>query len=225
MGRNLIALLGAVALCGFLSAAAQAQVVALGASNTAGKGVAPQEAYPAQLEAMLSAKGYSGHVVNAGLNGDTTAGMLARLDSAVPNGTRVVILQPGGNDFVRRRGGLGGGSEARAENVEQIVSRLRSRGIQVIMLENQTLGAMPAQYHQPDGQRLTPEGYRQLASWLLPQVASALGLPASWLLAPRGLGGQKHTAHRAVSGQAAEHPKERDPGRPRGWGGAGAETA
>jgi acyl-CoA thioesterase I len=82
VGRNLIALLGAVALCGFLSAAAQAQVVALGASNTAGKGVAPQESYPAQLEAMLRAKGYSGHVVNAGLNGDTTAGMLARLDSA-----------------------------------------------------------------------------------------------------------------------------------------------
>ena len=103
MGRNLIALLGAVALSGFLSAAVQAQVVALGASNTAGKGVAPQEAYPAQLEAMLRAKGYNGHVVNAGLNGDTTAGMLARLDSAVPNGTRVVILQPGGNDF-RRRG-------------------------------------------------------------------------------------------------------------------------
>ena len=175
MGRNLITLLGAVALCGYLSAAAQAQVVALGASNTAGKGVAPQEAYPAQLEAMLRAKGYSGHVVNAGLNGDTTAGMLARLDNAVPNGTRVVILQPGGNDFRRR----GGGPGARAENVEQIVSRLRSRGVQVIMLENQTLGAVPAQYHQSDGQHLTPEGYRLLASWLLPQVAPALGLPAS----------------------------------------------
>src|SRR6516225_4340356 len=120
-----------------------------------------------------------------------------------------------------------GGSETRAENVEQIMSRLRSRGVQVIMLENQTLGAVPTQYHQPDGQHLTPEGegYRQLASWLLPQVASALGLPASWLLAPRGLGGQQHAAHPAVSGQAAEHPKERDPGRPRGWSGAGAETA
>jgi len=69
VGRNLIALLGAVALYGFLSATAQAQVVALGASNTAGKGIAPQEAYPAQLEAMLRAKGYNGHVVNAGLAG------------------------------------------------------------------------------------------------------------------------------------------------------------
>ena len=162
-------------MCGFLSAAAQAQVVALGASNTAGKGVAPQEAYPAQLEAMLRAKGYNGHVVNAGISGDTTDGMLARLDTAVPNGTRVVILQPGGNDF--RRGGRG--SQARAENVDQIVSRLRSRGIQVVMLENQMLGAVPAQYHQPDGQHLTPEGYHLLASWLLPQIAPALGLPAS----------------------------------------------
>src|SRR5215831_11165987 len=112
---------------------AGAQVVCLGASNTAGKGVAPQEAYPAQLEAMLRARGYTGRVINAGLNGDTTTGMLARLDSAVPNGTRVVILQPGGNDFRRR----GGGPGARSENVDQIVSRLRSRGVQVVMLENQ----------------------------------------------------------------------------------------
>jgi acyl-CoA thioesterase I len=83
--------------------------------------------------------------------------MLARLDAAVPNGTRVVILQPGGNDMRRRRGG--GGPEERADNINQIVARLRSRGIQVVMLENQMLQAVPAQYHQPDGQHLTPEGY------------------------------------------------------------------
>jgi acyl-CoA thioesterase-1 len=174
MRRKLISLLlGTVVLCGCVSLAAQAQVVALGASNTAGMGVTPQQAYPAQLEAMLRARGYNGRIVNAGISGDTTAGMLARLDSAVPNGTRVVILQPGGNDFRRR----GGGPEARAENISQIVSRLRSRGIQVIMLENQMLQAVPAQHHQPDGQHLTPEGYRLLASGLLPQLAPALGLP------------------------------------------------
>jgi len=175
MRRKLILLLlGVVVLSGCWSLAAQAQVVALGASNTAGMGVTPQQAYPAQLEAMLRARGYNGRVVNAGISGDTTAGMLARLDSAVPNATRVVLLQPGGNDFRRR----GGGPEARAENINQIVSRLRSRGIQVIMLENQMLQSVPAQYHQPDGQHLTPEGYRLLASGLLSQVAPALGLPA-----------------------------------------------
>src|SRR3974390_3285553 len=81
---------GIALLCA--SSAANAQVVALGASNTAGKGVSSQDAYPAQLEAMLKAKGYAVSVINSGINGDTTPGMLARLDSAVPKGTRVVIL-------------------------------------------------------------------------------------------------------------------------------------
>jgi acyl-CoA thioesterase-1 len=121
---------------------------------------------------MLRAKGYTGAVVNAGLNGDTTGGMLARLGTAVPNGTRVVILQPGGND--RRRGYS---EEARQNDIQQIMSQLRSRGVQVIMLDNQMLQAVPAQYRQPDGQHLTSAGYQLLASWLLPRVCPALGLP------------------------------------------------
>jgi GDSL-like Lipase/Acylhydrolase family len=79
-----------------------ATVVALGASNTFGKGVARSQAYPAQLEAILRAKGANVRVVNAGINGDTTEGMLRRLDQVVPKGTSAVILQPGGND--RRKG-------------------------------------------------------------------------------------------------------------------------
>ena len=70
-----------------LVAPAEAQIVALGASNTRGMGVALDASYPAQLEAMLRSKGYRGRVVNAGISGDTTAGMLARLDSAVPPDT------------------------------------------------------------------------------------------------------------------------------------------
>jgi acyl-CoA thioesterase-1 len=156
-----------------------AQVVCLGASNTAGKGVAPRDAYPAQLEVMLQAKGYTGRVANAGISGDTTAGMLARLDTAVPPGTRVVILQPGGNDA--RRGTV----EQRNDNISQIVERLKARQIAVVMLENAMLGAIPGQFHQPDGEHLTPEGYRQIAAELLPQVARALGLPISRLLPTR----------------------------------------
>ena len=77
---------------------AAAQVVCLGASNTAGAGVSQQEAYPAQLEVLLRARHYDGRVANAGISGDTTWGMLNRLERAVPAGTRVVVLQPGGND-------------------------------------------------------------------------------------------------------------------------------
>jgi acyl-CoA thioesterase I len=145
--------------------AASITIVALGASNTYGKGVARNQAYPAQLEAMLHASGSDVRVVNAGINGDTTGGMLSRLDGAVPAGTKVVILQPGGNDA---RKGQGNG----APNISAINSRLAARGIKVVMLPNQMLSGLP---HQPDGMHLTPEGYRMLAAALLPQVKSAIG--------------------------------------------------
>jgi acyl-CoA thioesterase-1 len=148
------------------SVAHAATVVALGASNTYGKGVARNQAYPAQLEALLRARGLSVRVINAGINGDTTGGMLGRMDSAVPKGTSAVILQPGGND---RRKGSGGD---RAGNIAEIEKRLSARGVRVIMLENQALHGLP---HQPDGQHLTPEGYRMLAESLVSQVAGAVG--------------------------------------------------
>ncbi len=68
------------------ASAAAVNIVALGASNTYGAGrgrtaggVSPSEAYPAQLEALLRAHaGVDAHVTNAGVAGDTTAGMFAR---------------------------------------------------------------------------------------------------------------------------------------------------
>ena len=67
--------------------AAPIRIVAFGASETAGYGVGSNEAWPARLEAMLRAKGYDVSIANEGVSGDTTAGMLSRLVSAVPNGT------------------------------------------------------------------------------------------------------------------------------------------
>jgi len=138
-----------------------ATVVALGASNTFGKGVSRSQACPAQLEALLRARGLSVHVINAGVNGDTTGGMLARLDRVVPKGTSVVILQPGGND--RRKGG--------SDNTPAIQSRLSAMGIRIVMVPNSMFSGLP---HQPDGQHLTPEGYHMLAEGLVGQVAEGL---------------------------------------------------
>lgn len=151
------------AISNFASASADAAtIVALGASNTYGKGVARNQAYPAQLEAILRARGASVHVVNAGINGDTTEGMLGRLDRAVPNGISAVILQPGGND--RRKGS--------PDRTSEIQSRLRARGIPVIMMANGMFSGLP---HQPDGQHLTPEGYHMLAEQIASQVAGVIG--------------------------------------------------
>jgi acyl-CoA thioesterase-1 len=142
--------------------ASAATVVALGASNTFGKGVARGQAYPAQLEAILRAKGANVRVVNAGINGDTTEGMLRRLDQVVPKGTSAVILQPGGND--RRKGS--------PDRTSEIQSRLSGRGIPVIMIPNSAFRGLP---HQPDGQHLTPEGYHMLAEQVASQVAGVIG--------------------------------------------------
>ena len=80
--------------------------------------------------------------------------MLNRLDAAVPDGTRVVILQPGGNDARH------GAASWRDANTSQIVERLRGRQVAVIMLENQLIGEIRRQGNGSDGQHLAADGYR-----------------------------------------------------------------
>jgi len=99
-------------------------IVALGDSNTAGFGVGRENAFPAHLEVMLRRSGYHVQVVNAGLNGDTLHGMLARLDRDVPQGTRIVIVQGGYNDVIQ-----GSSAGALLGSIEGILSRLAARRI------------------------------------------------------------------------------------------------
>src|SRR4051794_18233938 len=105
-------------------------VVAVGASNTSGWTVDSEKAYPQVLEQMLRRAGYDVQITNLGRPFDTTAGMLARLDSAVSEGTDLVILQPGANDrrfFVS--------PERRANNIAEIKDHLRSRRIAAIVFD------------------------------------------------------------------------------------------
>ncbi len=149
-----------------LAASSAAEVVALGASNTYGKGVNRGEDYPAQLEVMLRAKGLNVSVTNAGVSGDTTYGMLARFDGVVDSGTQVLLLQPGGNDA---RKGLS--DTDRQAHINAIVAKAEARHIRVVMVPNNMFRPLP---HQLDDMHLTPDGYRILATELLPKVLSGL---------------------------------------------------
>ncbi len=114
---------------------------------------------------MLRARGYDARVTNAGIAGDTTDGMLTRLDSiSVPAGTKLVILQPGTND------GKHGSSAGAGVNVPQIVQRLKARGIRVIMANMRSAASDIG----PDGQHLTAHGQTVVAQRLLPQVQRLL---------------------------------------------------
>jgi acyl-CoA thioesterase-1 len=166
--------LGALLLIGQAADAASVNIVALGASNTYGHGrgrtnggVEPSQAWPAQLETMLRAKGLDAHVKNAGIPGDTTGGMLARLGSAVPEGTQLVILQPGGNDARRGQGGERGG------NIAEIKRRLAARHIKVLMIGK--IGQIaPRDTHDPDSEHFNARGHTAIARSLVPRVMVAV---------------------------------------------------
>lgn len=76
-------------------------ILVFGDSFTAGLGVPPKAAFPAQLEARLRGQGEAVRVVNAGITGDTTAGGLARVDRALADKPYLVILELGANDALR----------------------------------------------------------------------------------------------------------------------------
>jgi acyl-CoA thioesterase I len=110
------------------AARAEGVIVALGDSLTAGLGVAPDEAYPALLEARLRREGFAYRVINAGVSGDTTAGGLRRVDWALRAKPEIVIVALGANDGLR-----GQSPGAMRDNLEAIVARLHAAGARVLL--------------------------------------------------------------------------------------------
>lgn len=104
------------------------RLVVLGDSLSSGFLIGEPVAFPAVLEASLRAGGIDATVANAGVASDTSADGLARLDRDVPPGTDGVIVELGANDQLRRTA-----PEALASALDQIVSRLRSRGVGVLL--------------------------------------------------------------------------------------------
>lgn len=173
------ATLGVIAASG----AAQAdpiRIVAFGDSWTVGRYLQSQDAYPAQLEAALRAKGYDVTVQNAGSNGDTTITALERADAAVPAGTTIAIVEFGINDersFNR---------PPTKDNLETLVRRLQGRGVQVLLVGARGLdfsdvaareGAAYEQWPMlardeigRDGHHPNAEGYKLFVAHMLPTV-------------------------------------------------------
>ena len=185
-------------LCGLLivgclvccPASAQPLVVALGDSNTAGYGVGQGNAFPAQLSTMLQRRGYNARIANAGISGDTFGGMLNRLDTSVPAGTRLVIVQGGYNDLIR-----GTPRDVIIARMQGILQQLRARRVSAILCgfffpEWDAVGRkLAAQYGArfvpgstcyspshtgPDRLHMSAQGHTVVAQRLVPVVASAL---------------------------------------------------
>ena len=109
--------------------AAPKTLMLYGDSLMAGLGVAPEEAFAAQLQKSLAAAGEDVTIVNASVSGDTSGAALARLDWSLADKPDAVVLALGGNDMLRSLP-----PEAMAENLRAILTRLRADDIPVLLL-------------------------------------------------------------------------------------------
>ena len=83
------------------AAAAEARLLMLGDSITAGYGLAPEDGLVAQLRRALREDGTAAVVLDGGVSGDTAAGGLARLDWMLADRPSHAVVALGGNDALR----------------------------------------------------------------------------------------------------------------------------
>ncbi|MBF0657653.1 arylesterase [Psychrobacter sp. NG25] len=104
-------------------------ILALGDSLTEGLGVDSDANYPAQLEASLKELGYTNaKVINSGLSGETSTGLVNRLDWVAQTKPDITILTIGANDAMR------GLDVATIEkNIRTAVKTLQDNGSHVIL--------------------------------------------------------------------------------------------
>ena len=115
---------------------------------------------------MLQAKGSSTRVINAGVSGETSAQILARVNSSVPEGTRIVILSM----FMLNDSTHGVSSAQHSANIASIRQQLAARHIRVIDATGLIVSAAKAGLLQGDRLHLTAEGNRRVAAGLLASV-------------------------------------------------------
>lgn len=104
-------------------------IVAFGDSLFSGFGLKRENAFPAQLEKTLKARGHNVEVTNAGVAGDTTAAGLARLDWSIPKNADAVILEFGANDALR-----GIDPKVTRANLEKMIAAFKARNIPVLLV-------------------------------------------------------------------------------------------
>ena len=181
-------------------------ILDFGDSVTAGYGLAPEQAFPARLQAALGQQGIEVRVINAGVSGDTTAGGLARLDWALADKPDLVILALGANDALR-----GIAPATVRDNLDKMIRKIEANGAKVLligMLAPPNWGAeyesafdrifpdlakahnvqlypfflqgvaMKPELNQPDGLHPNERGVAVLVDRLAPVVARLVGSPS-----------------------------------------------
>jgi acyl-CoA thioesterase-1 len=103
-------------------------IVAFGDSLTAGLGLPRDQAFPAQLQAALTARGTAAKVIDAGVSGDTATAAAQRLDWALPDDADAVIIELGGNDALQ-----GIPPDGTKAAIEKVIEKVQARGLPILL--------------------------------------------------------------------------------------------
>jgi len=115
-------------------------ILALGDSLTEGLGVANKDNYPSQLQKLLPD---DVKVINAGLSGETSAGLLNRLNWVLQQKPDLTILTIGANDAMR-----GIPVDFTQKNIDEIITRIKASHSKVILSGMQIYNNLGQKYVQ-----------------------------------------------------------------------------
>jgi acyl-CoA thioesterase I len=133
-------------------------VVFLGDSLTAGYGVAPQYAYPSVIGEYWQSNHIALRALNAGISGDTTTGVLARLDALLTPDVCLVYLEIGANDLFS-----GEDVDGIHTRISEIIRRIQGKGLPVALASldidpnTRSVGAQRAALYRSMYQELSKE--------------------------------------------------------------------
>jgi len=100
---------------------ADRKILFVGTSLTAGLGLDPDSAYPQLIDRKLDSLGLPYDAVNAGVSGETSSGLLRRVDWLLREPFDVIVVETGAND------GLRGTPVATVRaNIQQIIDRVKA---------------------------------------------------------------------------------------------------
>jgi acyl-CoA thioesterase-1 len=119
------------------------QILFVGTSLTAGLGLEPDSAYPNLIQRKIDSAGLSFDVVNAGVSGETSSGLLDRLDWLLRGQFALMVLETGANDGLR-----GIAPSVVKANLEEALTRIKAKrpDARVVVMQMEALPNLGPKY-------------------------------------------------------------------------------
>jgi acyl-CoA thioesterase-1 len=119
------------------------QILFVGTSLTAGLGLEPDSAYPMLIQRKIDSAGLPFDVVNAGVSGETSSGLLDRLDWLLRGQFALMVLETGANDGLR-----GIAPSVVKSNLEAALTRIKTKrpDARVVLVQMEALPNLGPKY-------------------------------------------------------------------------------